>query len=115
VLLHGELYPSNVLVLRDGAPVVVDWESAGTGAGEIDLATLLMGRWSERLRRRAQAAYAAARWPSGPTYDHERAFAAASAYALLQLVARAARHPDRPAPPQWVYPQLHAAVERLAA
>jgi aminoglycoside phosphotransferase (APT) family kinase protein len=90
VVVHGELYPSNVLVSR-GTPFVVDWESAGRGAGEIDLATLLMGRWSERIRSAARSAYASRRWEAGAPYDHVRTSAAATSYALLQLVARAAR------------------------
>jgi aminoglycoside phosphotransferase (APT) family kinase protein len=48
-LLHGEFYPSNVIVERGGAkPRIcpVDWEMAGLGPGLIDLAALVTG-WEE--------------------------------------------------------------------
>lgn len=50
--VHGELYPSNVLIERDsGAARVapVDWELAGTGPYALDLAALVSG-WDERGR-----------------------------------------------------------------
>ena len=48
-LIHGEFYPSNILVAfsdtscRIGA---VDWEMAGLGVGLLDLAALVVGRWT---------------------------------------------------------------------
>jgi hypothetical protein len=56
--VHGELYPSNVLVVRDDPPRVspVDWEMASIGPGLLDLAALV-GGWSEAERRRLVAAY----------------------------------------------------------
>jgi phosphotransferase family enzyme len=45
-LIHGELYPSNVLVVLDREPLgvyPVDWEMAGTGPALIDLAALAGG------------------------------------------------------------------------
>lgn len=41
-LVHGELYPSNVLVGENGV-TVVDWEMAALGPGVIDLAALVTG------------------------------------------------------------------------
>jgi aminoglycoside phosphotransferase (APT) family kinase protein len=41
-LIHGELYPSNVLVAPDRL-VAVDWEMASFGPGVIDLAALVTG------------------------------------------------------------------------
>jgi Ser/Thr protein kinase RdoA (MazF antagonist) len=44
--IHGELYPSNVLVVADREPVAVypvDWEMAGIGPALIDLAALVGG------------------------------------------------------------------------
>ena len=45
--LHGELYPSNVLVVREEPLRVcpVDWEMAGIGPGFVDLAALV-GGWA---------------------------------------------------------------------
>lgn len=48
-LLHGEFYPSNVLVepAADGSRLwPVDWEMAGVGPGLLDLAALVSGIWS---------------------------------------------------------------------
>jgi hypothetical protein len=42
-VVHGELFPSNVLLRRAGGPCVVDWETAGEGAGLLDLAALTLG------------------------------------------------------------------------
>jgi hypothetical protein len=70
VRLHGELYPSNVLVGdRPGGPRIrpVDWETAGTGPGVLDLAALIAGDWEPALRERVIAAYRGAlgRRPAG--------------------------------------------------
>jgi aminoglycoside phosphotransferase (APT) family kinase protein len=57
--VHGELYPSNVLVMEapDGADVYpVDWEMAAIGPGLIDLAALV-GGWRPPERRRLVSAY----------------------------------------------------------
>jgi aminoglycoside phosphotransferase (APT) family kinase protein len=65
--LHGELYPSNVLVVREEKPVrvcPVDWEMAAIGPGAIDLAALV-GGWDAPQRRRLVAAYRAALADSG--------------------------------------------------
>ena len=59
-LIHGEFYPSNVLVRRGGAGtsiVPVDWEMAGVGPGLLDLAALTSGGWSEEERERLALAY----------------------------------------------------------
>ena len=45
-LVHGEFYPSNVLVSGDRI-ATVDWEMAGTGPGVLDLAALVTG-WGEK-------------------------------------------------------------------
>lgn len=54
-LIHGQLYASNVLVA--GARVaVVDWETAGIGAGVLDLAALVAG-WDSANRNALVDAY----------------------------------------------------------
>lgn len=53
-VVHGELFPSNVLV-HDGVPCVVDWETAGSGAGLLDLAALCAGWGPVEASRLAQA------------------------------------------------------------
>jgi aminoglycoside phosphotransferase (APT) family kinase protein len=60
-LVHGELYPSNVLVVVDGTDVSVfpvDWEMAAIGPGAIDLAALV-GGWAPAERERLEDAYRA--------------------------------------------------------
>lgn len=59
-LLHGELYPSNVMVVRgDGGLRVcpVDWEMAAIGPAAVDLAALVAG-WSDAERDLLVRAYA---------------------------------------------------------
>jgi Ser/Thr protein kinase RdoA (MazF antagonist) len=59
-LLHGELYPSNVLVqaTADGPRIrPVDWETAGLGPGLLDLAALTSGAWAAAEREQVVAAY----------------------------------------------------------
>jgi Ser/Thr protein kinase RdoA (MazF antagonist) len=61
-LVHGELYPSNVLVVREGGGLrvcPVDWEMAGTGPGLLDLAALA-GGFKRRERGRLFSAYRSA-------------------------------------------------------
>ena len=71
-LLHGELYPSNVLVEERAAGrrvCPIDWELSATGPGIIDLAALISGGWKEENRREMAEAYLSA-WPesgSSPT------------------------------------------------
>ncbi|HEX7086746.1 MAG TPA: phosphotransferase [Vicinamibacterales bacterium] len=55
--LHGECYPSNVLVEDDGTIRPVDWEMAALGPGAFDLATLTSGDWPAADRVRMIAAY----------------------------------------------------------
>lgn len=62
-LLHGEFYPSNVLV--EPAPGgrrirPVDWEMTGTGSGLLDLAALTSGGWGEAEREELAEAYRSA-------------------------------------------------------
>ena len=74
-VVHGELYPSNVLVERGGTRPrirVVDWERAGHGPGLIDLAALTAGGLDEGLRDAMVTAYRVAAGPaapSGPAFD----------------------------------------------
>jgi Ser/Thr protein kinase RdoA (MazF antagonist) len=57
--VHGELYPSNVLVVAEDDPLrvcPVDWEMAAIGPGQTDLAALV-GGWGASERHRLVAAY----------------------------------------------------------
>ncbi len=41
-LLHGDLWPSNLLVVEPGEVRLIDWDHAGVGPAAYDLSTLLM-------------------------------------------------------------------------
>lgn len=59
-IVHGEFYPSNVLVAgTPDSPVVypIDWETTSIGPGIIDLAALTSGEWREQDRRAVITAY----------------------------------------------------------
>ena len=58
--LHGEFYPSNIVIERlgDGIDIrPVDWEMAAVGRGILDLAAVASGAWGETERRALTAAY----------------------------------------------------------
>lgn len=55
-LIHGELYPANVLINEEG-PVVIDWETAGVGPGVLDLAVLTQGSWDPDLVDECEEVY----------------------------------------------------------
>jgi aminoglycoside phosphotransferase (APT) family kinase protein len=60
-VIHGEFYPSNVLVAgtsSDPMPCPLDWEMAAIGPGVVDLAALTCGEWQPDDRLAAIAAYA---------------------------------------------------------
>jgi hypothetical protein len=80
-VIHGELYPSNILVATDGEArriCPVDWEMAAIGPALIDLAAIATG-WSERERARLVEAYA------GASVEHDRVDEVASGLALCRL------------------------------
>jgi Ser/Thr protein kinase RdoA (MazF antagonist) len=60
-LIHGELYPNNVLVVERAGRVQrvcpLDWETFGVGPGLLDLAALTSGTWDESRRSAVVAAY----------------------------------------------------------
>lgn len=84
-LVHGELYPSNILV-QPGAtgPRIrpVDWETAGSGPGILDLAALTAGDWHHRQRDAIVATYRDA-LPAAPA-DFDEALDAARLFVALQ-------------------------------
>ncbi|MGH8542401.1 MAG: phosphotransferase [Gammaproteobacteria bacterium] len=58
--LHGEFYPSNIVIeSTDGGFRVrpVDWEMAAVGPGLLDLAALASGAWGQREREALASAY----------------------------------------------------------
>ncbi len=58
--IHGEFYPSNVILRRQrtGRRIcAIDWEVAGMGPGLVDVAALTSGAWDAAQKRTMIAAY----------------------------------------------------------
>jgi aminoglycoside phosphotransferase (APT) family kinase protein len=106
-LVHGELLPANVLADPTGI-WFVDWEAAGFGAGEIDLAALTLGRWSDDTRKRCIEAYVAERWGEQPPPAERARIAAAQVHALAFVARHIVRKTERV---EWIAAQLAAALE----
>ena len=68
-VIHGEFYPSNILVPTDVVRGLcpVDWEMAAIGPGLMDLAALCAGEWTEEQRLEMIDAYRQAASQSGAT------------------------------------------------
>jgi hypothetical protein len=64
-LLHGDLWPSNLLVLENGEVRLIDWDHAGVGPAAYDLSNMLM-RLPVALRLGALADYREAGGTAGP-------------------------------------------------
>lgn len=108
-LIHGELYPANVLIASSG-PVFLDWETAGIGPGVLDLATLTYGEWDSDLVQKSVAAYLGA-YPAGQRVELERALQAAQIYAAAQTLRFRVTSESQPATTR---PQVEAAAAVLA-
>jgi aminoglycoside phosphotransferase (APT) family kinase protein len=66
-VVHGELFPSNVLVERHTGQIrVVDWEMAAVGPGVLDLAALVAGDWAAGERDALVRSYHDERSRDGP-------------------------------------------------
>jgi len=104
-LVHGEFYPSNVLVgdLADGRRVCpVDWEVAGVGIGLLDLAALVAG-WAPVQQRAIARSYHRALQPRHGWPPKEDTFASLLDYCQL---ARSVQWLGWS--PQWTPPPEHA-------
>jgi hypothetical protein len=88
--VHGECYPANVLIAGSDC-YLVDWETAGIGCGELDLAALTAGSWASTTIDACDQAYAAARWPGGEPRGFDDALVAARVLVHAQLAWRAIR------------------------
>lgn len=58
--IHGEYYPQNILV-KNHIVYPIDWESAASGPGTIDLASLIEW-WDEEASQNAVKSYKAVHW-----------------------------------------------------
>jgi Ser/Thr protein kinase RdoA (MazF antagonist) len=99
-LVHGDFYPSNIVVAADRI-AVVDWELAGWGAAELDLAALIAGAWGYEQRRALTMAYHQAASERGSTGT----FAALMQRVSLATIVVALRWIG--AAPDWKAPDDH--------
>jgi aminoglycoside phosphotransferase (APT) family kinase protein len=93
-LIHGELFPANVL-LGGGTLWFIDWESAGVGAGELDLAALTSGSWHESVVTELEDLYASSRWPQGAPGLFRATMAAARVYIFVTIAWHACKRTQR--------------------
>lgn len=124
-VIHGEMYPSNVIIGganadgtfdADGLRVcAVDWESAASGPALLDLAALTTGDWSSADRERMITAYRDAAAAGGfrwEQFDHD--LAACSLQLAIQWLGWFVDHD----PPPWQrrnwIEEAESAAERLA-
>lgn len=106
-VVHGELYPSNVLV-REGLVFPVDWERAAVSAGEIDLAALTEG-WKADEARLAEESYVDARWEGEAPDDFGECVEAARVYLHLQALGDLGPGPFK-AKDEWRLERLESAA-----
>ena len=114
-LVHGDFYPSNIVVTEERI-AVVDWELAGIGPAVLDLAALAAGGWDHEQRHDLISAY------------HDEARGAGPVETLTALTRRtdlASLHLALhwvDSPPEWEAPDEHrrdwfgdaiAALDRL--
>ena len=110
-LIHGELFAANVLIGESA--VFVDWETAGLGAGELDLAALTVGAWTDDVRTACEQAYASARWNGAVPEAHRSILAAARLYVFTVLASHWA-HDDTSGEP-WLDRQIAQSTRVLDA
>lgn len=97
-LVHGDLYPANVLS-TGSAVIPVDWEWAGIGAGELDLAALVDG-WPAATVAASISDYRHTRWPPGGGQGFAERFAAAKLFLAVRWLGG---HPVRRGDPASEY------------
>jgi hypothetical protein len=110
-VIHGDFYPENVLT-RDSRVYPIDWASAAWSAGEIDLAALTEGHWTDEAVQAATSGYAHARWASAPEAEFAARVESAAMWLHFQAFARAPSAPFIPGA-AWRFEQLHRAAQRL--
>src|SRR5262245_18931189 len=105
--IHGEFYASNVLIGRTASGLRVcpiDWEMAGAGAGLLDLAALIAGRWTDSERLALAHAYHGALAEAGePALPQEELFLKAIDDCRLHLAVQWLGWSQ-----EWVPPPEHA-------
>ena len=114
VMVHGELYASNVLVQQSDGDVricPIDWETAGVGPAPIDLGALVAGQWSDQQRNALVDAYwseldRSQRAAFSTKSEFDRGLLACRLLLALQLLGRSASWKP---PPEHAQDWLHEA------
>jgi hypothetical protein len=102
-VIHGEFYPSNVLLERgaDATRVCpVDWETAAIGPGLMDLSALTSGSWTEQQRLRMATAYYDAREPNGDEQSRAEFLVDLDYCSLFMAIQWLGWSPDWQPPPE---------------
>ena len=108
-LIHGELFPQNVLI-RDQTIFPVDWEAAAIAAGELDLVSMT-DNWPEQVAARCEAQYIRSRWSGQPPAEFACTLAVAR---LFHQFLWLGDHADRTLGfAKWRFSHLRTAGERL--
>jgi thiamine kinase-like enzyme len=110
VIVHGECYPKNVVVVDD-VLYFVDWQSAALGCGEIDLASLTEN-WGEAVQVECRRIYASQRWPHGAPGRMDSYFTIAQLYWHLRWLGGAHVRTNTPGL-GWRYSEMRSAAEKL--
>ncbi|MGH8542219.1 MAG: aminoglycoside phosphotransferase family protein [Gammaproteobacteria bacterium] len=100
--LHGEFYPSNLIIQRTAETIrvcPVDWEMAGRGPGVVDLAALASGAWDDTERETIVSAYLKA-LPAGLRPSPEALSEGLDRTRLLLAVQWLGWSPDWTPPPE---------------
>jgi hypothetical protein len=111
-VIHGELYPCNVLVSTD-AITAVDWEWAGLGMGEIDLAALTEGHWAESTVCTCAAAYAESRRMHAADKLFRQRLAASRLYLHMRWFGWGTKPRPMGKKARWRLEQVHALAAEL--
>ena len=119
-VVHGEFYPSNVIVQQEGPRVriaPIDWEIAAVGPDLLDLAALTIGKWTRSQREALADAYrrAALEGPRGEALrdDFEDALEACRLHLAVQWLGwDPGWRPPADHRHDWLA-EAHAAAERL--
>lgn len=113
--IHGEFYPSNVLVHQTagGCRICpIDWEMAAVGPGLIDLAALVSGSWTGEQRGALAGAYYDALAPTSHWRSGRGDFMEALDCCRLHLAIRwLGWAPDWSPPPEHRYDWLAEALQ----
>jgi Phosphotransferase enzyme family len=115
--IHGEFYPSNVLISNHDDRIricPIDWETAAIGPGLLDLAALVAGNWTQERRTELASAYYEALSPAmRPFGDYDEFYKALRCCQLFMAIKWLGWSSDWDAPDEhrcdWLAEAMHLA------